>query len=383
MRICMISYDFLPNPGGIAAHVFGLSKALACDGHDVIVFTWEAGRLGIRKKRIENLNTFRIAIGPTFVSSFWFPTMVSFASYIQQYLCRGWDVVHWHTADWLDTKAACLCKAKVKIFTNHSSTFVKAARSGDERRLFSYVAAMNLADAVIAPSRELETLTEQVGIPHGKLNYIPNGVDPHYFQPVVADRYPPPIASLPATSSVVLAVRRMEEKNGLEYLVKAWPKILCACPNAVLLLVGDGSLRKIIQNLAHSLGIASSIRFLGTLSPPDVAKFLKIADLVVLPSLIEATSISGLEAMSSGKALVGTDVGGIPEIIEHGRNGLLVPPANSDELASAVIKLLKDKGLRDMMGRNGRARVEREFSWHRIAERTVQVYQEALVHNFN
>jgi glycosyltransferase involved in cell wall biosynthesis len=376
MRICMISYDFPPSTGGgVEAHVYGLGTALANDGHDVIVMKREERRLRISRERMGKLTVYRISRGPRFTARFWFPLIVGFLSYIQFCRGRGWDIVHWHTVS-IDTRAALLSKAKAKIFTNHTSIFVKAASSNDKKNLKIFINAMSLADRVIVPSMELGNLSEKVGISRNKLSYIPNGVDPEYFKPGKNEN--DIFNWLSEDTVVVLAVRRLEEKNGVEYLVKAWPKVYDACPRAFLMLVGDGSCKRKLQDMAKALGVAASVHFTGSLPPPEVAKYLKSADLVVLPSLIEATSISGLEAMSTGKALVGTCVGGIPEIIEQGNNGLLVPSANAKKLAEAIIELIRDKDLREKMGRAGRRRVENEFSWQIIAERTKQVYQEAL-----
>jgi glycosyltransferase involved in cell wall biosynthesis len=97
-----------------------------------------------------------------------------------------------------------------------------------------------------------------------------------------------------------------------------------------------------------------------------------------MPSLLEATSLSAMEAMSSSKAVLSTDVGGLPFLIRDGENGLLVPPANSKELASGMKKLLIDPELCSRLGKAGRYRVEKNLIWSRIAEQTLSIYERAI-----
>ncbi len=107
-------------------------------------------------------------------------------------------------------------------------------------------------------------------------------------------------------------------------------------------------------------------------------EYYAISDLVVLPSLKEATSITGLEAMACGKPLVGTNVGGIPSLIENGKNGFLVPPKNSKKLANAIVQIFHNTNTISAMGAYGKRKAETEFSWQKITERTIEAYERCL-----
>ncbi len=109
-------------------------------------------------------------------------------------------------------------------------------------------------------------------------------------------------------------------------------------------------------------------------------KFYALSTVAALPSLMEATSISGLEAMASGLPLVGTKVGGIPEIIEDGESGMLVDARSPEQLAAAFLRLLGDADLRKHLGSGARGRVEEVFAWPEISRRTVSVYDSAITH---
>jgi glycosyltransferase involved in cell wall biosynthesis len=117
---------------------------------------------------------------------------------------------------------------------------------------------------------------------------------------------------------------------------------------------------------------------LGAVANIDMPEIYRAADFCLLPSLMEATSIAGLEAMATGRALVGTRVGGIPALIDDGVTGLLVPPRDPPAIAAAVNALAHNRERCVQMGHAARARVEAQFAWPRIAERTVRAYRETL-----
>jgi glycosyltransferase involved in cell wall biosynthesis len=126
-------------------------------------------------------------------------------------------------------------------------------------------------------------------------------------------------------------------------------------------------------------GLREKVKFTGNVPNSTMPRFYAASDVAVLPSLMEATSISGLEAMSAGLPLIGTNIGGIPEIIEHERSGILIEPRSAEQLAAQIVRLLTDGNERRRLGAAARARVEEHFSWDVIAGRTVEVYRKVLV----
>ena len=134
-----------------------------------------------------------------------------------------------------------------------------------------------------------------------------------------------------------------------------------------------------MDRIFAELGIAEQVRFLGSVPNADMPEIYSGADLAVLPSLMEATSIAGLEAMACGLSLVGTDVGGIPDLISDGVTGSLVPAARPDALGAAIRKLVETPERRRTFGAAARQKAVSEFSWHRIAERTHEILQEAAL----
>ena len=236
------------------------------------------------------------------------------------------------------------------------------------------------ADAIISPSRELFEKSRATGIGSERNFYIPNGVDTEKFRPgnsfgVIDKDY-----GLDPAHPVVICPRRLEPKNGVEYFIRAIPLVRKEIPDVQFLIVGGGfpEERRRFETMLTEAGQSRGVVFTGNVPNTTMPRFYALSMIATLPSLMEATSISGLEAMASGLPLVGTNVGGIPEIIEDGVSGLLVEARSPEQLAEAYIRLLRDEALRVRIGRGARERVEAEFSWPEIARRAVEVYTIAI-----
>jgi glycosyltransferase involved in cell wall biosynthesis len=120
-----------------------------------------------------------------------------------------------------------------------------------------------------------------------------------------------------------------------------------------------------------------SFRLLGRVENSEIPGLYAAADFVVMPSLLEATSLSAMEAMASGKAVLSTNVGGLPFLVRGEENGILVPPADPSALANGMKRLLADPELRTRMGTSGRQRVEEDLDWSKIARQTLDIYRHA------
>ena len=174
-----------------------------------------------------------------------------------------------------------------------------------------------------------------------------------WLNPVDLRRFTPPNASqradaraalgLDMSARVVVAVGRLDRLKGIDVLLDAWRTVSARDASAVLLLVGDGPERAALERLARSHGLGS-VRFLGHRS--DVRPTLWASDLAAMPSRLEAMGIAALEALACGLPVVASRVGGIPETVRDGQNGLLVPPEDAAALAAAIGLLLSDDARR-------------------------------------
>jgi glycosyltransferase involved in cell wall biosynthesis len=175
---------------------------------------------------------------------------------------------------------------------------------------------------------------------------------------------------------VVAFVANMFAIKGQDWLIRALPAIRAAVPEAVLVLVGDGEWRASLEQLVTEMGVSDRVIFTGSIGNP--LAIVQRADVVVLPSLSEGLPIALLEAMAIGRAVVASNVGGIPEVVQDGETGLLTAPADAQALSTAIVQLLKDAALRTSLGTRARAHVERHWSSQRMVESTAAVYDEVL-----
>ena len=164
--------------------------------------------------------------------------------------------------------------------------------------------------------------------------------------------------------------------RGIQFMLDAMPAVLTAVPDAHYLIVGDGDYRPELEAQVAQLAIGERIHFAGQRS--DVADLLAASDLFVLPTLTDALPTVLMEAMALHLPLLATAVGGVPEMVENGDNGLLVPPGSADQLAQATIALLQDEAKRREMGENGRLLVEQKFNIQRQAAELALLYRTLL-----
>ncbi len=176
---------------------------------------------------------------------------------------------------------------------------------------------------------------------------------------------------------VVLYVGRLLRIKGVGHLVRAFPQVVGSCPHALLVLVGDGEERDALQRLARELGVAGQVVFAGLQPHERVITFMRAADVLVLPSLLESFGIVLVEAMSCGLPVVASRVMGVPYVVEDGVNGFLVTPGDETALADRVVRLLSDPHLSEAF-RARNVRKAAEYAISRVADRFLALW-EALV----
>ncbi len=246
-----------------------------------------------------------------------------------------------------------------------------------ERRLSKYT------KKILACSEKVKDhLIQNVGIDPEKVITVHNSVDTSSFFPMKESRQnQPELAKLREElgfsegDKVIGTVGHLTPQKGHEYLFRAGPKILESIPQARFLVVGKGYLKRKLENLARSLGISDEVVFAGLRQ--DIPLILNSLDLFVLPSLWEGFGIAIIEAMACAVPVIASNVGGIPEIVQHGENGILIAPKNPDEIVSAVIRVLKNKELADRLAENGMETVKEKFEVEKMVRRVEQVYEES------
>ena len=221
------------------------------------------------------------------------------------------------------------------------------------------------ADRVVVPSESLGRLARRTD-PGLALATVHEGVDLARFRPRMALR------RIPDDVVRCLAVARLVERNGLDDLIDAMARLERG--RYQLEIVGTGSHEDALREHVRRVGLEAHVRFTGWLEHAEVARRHRAADLFTLAPRIESFGTAFVEALASGLPIVGSTAGGIPELIEHGRHGMLVTPGRPGELAHAISYLAADPRLRSEIGRRNRADAERAHSWDRATTRHLALY---------
>jgi len=174
----------------------------------------------------------------------------------------------------------------------------------------------------------------------------------------------------------IISVTRLVERKGLQHLFRSLPMIIKGVKSKIeVLIIGDGPYRASLEKIKKETGLGC-VKFLGRIDHKELPKYYKNADLFVLLSTVEAFGVVFAEAMAAELPVVATNIGGIPEIVENGKTGILVPPKNKEKLANAVIKLINNKNLSKEMGITGKQRVQKYFTWEIIAKKYEKLFTE-------
>jgi glycosyltransferase involved in cell wall biosynthesis len=239
-----------------------------------------------------------------------------------------------------------------------------------------------LTTKYIAVSHAIKKYFVEVkGIREDKIVVIHNGRDLSTFRPYEPSKIGELRRSMGLVNGrpVVTVVGRLHEQKGHCYLLESLPAVFQKHPQLQVFLVGDGPLRDPLERQASDLGIIGNVAFTGYKS--NIQDWIAISDLIVLPSLWEGLPLVLIEASAMGKPVIATAVDGSPEVIVHGKTGLIVPPKDSAELGKAVDALLSDKHLREEMGKQGRQFVLENFRIETQIEKTQDLYEDLLRQN--
>jgi glycosyltransferase involved in cell wall biosynthesis len=202
----------------------------------------------------------------------------------------------------------------------------------------------------------------------------PFGVDTELFKPVNAT----PV--FPAGTVVFGTVKSLENVYGTNTLIRAFALVKKKFPAspAGLLLVGDGTERKNLESLVAELGLTGSVLFQGRVDHAEISQWHNRIDVFMNLSVYESFGVSVLEAMACEKPAVVTDTGGLAEIVEEGINGFRIPVGNAEAAAAAMIRLLENEALRKQLGKAGREKVQRLYTWKKTMELMTAAYENLL-----
>jgi len=340
--------------GGAEHHVLQLCELLGARGHEVTVVCPRGRPLvpELARRGIPHLT-------PRTMGKLDLLTLWRLGSWLRE---GGYDLLHTHlsTASLLGSAAAHRVGVPV-VATVHGLN-----------RAFAFRRVGHL----IAVSQAVRTHLVRQGIPANTIRVVYHGIQ----QPVAVPDGAQVRGGLgiPPDAFVIGVASRLRPEKGHRFLLEAAAQLMRQDEGqrTVVLLVGEGSERPALQAQAVALGIARHVHFTGFQA--EVAPFLAAMDVCVVPSLKEGLSLVALEAMALARPVVASAVGGLPEVVEEGRTGLLVAPGQVMPLARALAKLAGDPETARAMGQAGRARVRRLFTVERMAAQTEDAYRWAI-----
>ncbi|MDI6916880.1 MAG: glycosyltransferase family 4 protein [Thermoplasmatales archaeon] len=384
-KIAMIGAYPPAHSGGVATHIYELSKELSKYNMIKVITTdreekcWNDSQVQIHQEQL------------------WYPHRYTtlqnmFQTTKRAYLLRkNTDLCHAH--GFFYSGIGFLDKQKPIVLTVHgyaSLETVSRGRIKPNSIQFKFMRwiekkAVERADAIIAVDKRIyDWIINELNGDTEKVFHIPNGVDIEKFHPdlngsKIRGEYH--LESKP----LILFVKALSPKNGPSVAVKAMKEIIKVYPEATLLIVGDGSLKGKLLNFTKELKIEKNIIFCGMKSNNEAPYYYAASDIIVVPSVRiagveEATSITMLEGMASGKPVVASNIGGLKEIIggSDDRIGVLFDEGDHKDMAEKVIHLLDNKSVRTEIGKNAREYVGSKHTWEKVVEEISKVYQYAL-----
>lgn len=292
-----------------------------------------------------------------------------------KHLLPKFDLIHLHLWNPASCRYALAASRRFPVVvTEHDPFPLKRLKAWLKKKLMEHVAAI-----IVCSQAAKNIVCEEDSRCASKLTIIPNGIDIEEFitQAKNADRMEirRTLLENELNKKIILCAAELHERKGQQHLIKAMRHLLLKFPDIKLIFAGEGSRRKYYEKLARPFG--RSAAFLGRRR--DIARIMATADMLVLPSIREAFGLVLLEAAAVGLPTIATNAGGIPEIIEHGKTGLLVPPENPEMLAQAITRYLENPALAQELAKRAREKVEKDFHARNMAMKTAEVYDKVLL----
>jgi glycosyltransferase involved in cell wall biosynthesis len=414
MKIAVLVYEYPPKiVGGLGTYAAEITRKFVLMDHDVTVFTMndDAGSLPTREiwRGIEIHRPLHIDVsdslpdviaedikkwgrGVHLFGKLLVYNYLTAAKLVNELIKKegmNYDLVVAH--DWLSVMGGVTVKKGIGLplaFHVHSTEKGRTLGNGSSVVSNIELRGGNLADIVVTVSYAMKDELVQLGFPKDKIFVSYNGVDPQKYNPEVAtasqkkkirEHY-----GLKEDDVVILFVGRLVGVKGVDKLIMAMPHILPKIPKAKLVIVGVGDLQEYLTNLVKTIRLDEFVKFrFDFISEEERILHYAAADIAVFPSLYEPFGIVALEAMSMECPVVvgATGVSGMREIViccGEEQCGYHIDPNNPSDIAWGILSALESPEKRKWLGKNGRKRVLKEFTWSRVAEKTISLYEQVL-----
>jgi len=386
LNVLMLSWEFPPfKVGGLAAHVYDLSKMLVKKGYTIHVLTCSfpgaADYEIVDGVHVHRFDAYEIP-APEFLQWDLNMNVLMERKAIEIIKKHDIDVIHAH--DWLVASAAIGLKhlfRKPMIATIHS--LERGRRNGlfnDGQHMIDQIENLLIQEAWhnIVCSQYMQSLCHfSFSFPNDKMTIIPNGVRYEDFSVELskeaATAHHKKYALL--GEQIVAYIGRLVPEKGVNVLLGAVKSVLEKKPKTKFVIAGEGWHRSELHRIAAELKIEDKVLFTGYLPEEDFLPYFNVADILVVPSTYEPFGIVALEGMATKTPIIVSDVGGLSEIVDHQWTGMKVPPDNSQALADSILELLTNKKLRTRIVTNAVDKLKHVYDWSIIADHTMKVYE--------
>lgn len=387
MKVLVLSWEFPPRiVGGIARHVSDLYPKLVERGHTIHLVTVEFGEAP-HYEVVEGIHIHRVAVPDTDDFMQWIRRMNAQMQQFGRKLFHeegAFDLIHAH--DWLVGEAAIALKHAFKtplIATIHATEHGRY--NGLHTPLQHQIHAQECHLSyeawriIVCTYYMREEIHRVLQVPADKIDVIYNGLrlekwqhPPRFDQMVFRRQF------AADHEKIIFYVGRMVYEKGIPILLRALPKVNQVLQGQVkCVLIGSGNLTALKQE-AWDLGIWDKCYFTGFMSDADLTKFRKVADCAVFPSLYEPFGIVALESFAAEVPVVVSDTGGLPEVVQHGRTGIVTWPHNPDSLAWGILEVLQNPDFAAQLVDNAHNDLRTRFCWNLLAGQTEEVYARVI-----
>ncbi|AFY83183.1 glycosyltransferase family 4 protein [Oscillatoria acuminata] len=387
MKILVLTWEFPPRiVGGIARHVAELYPELVKLGHSVHLITVEFGHAPMYEQ-LEGIDVHRVPVEHGHDFFHWVANMnESMGLHGGKLILEEgpFDLIHAH--DWLVADAAIALKHHFKIpliATIHATEHGR--NNGIHNEIQGYIAqkegdlVYNSWRTIVCSDYMRRELEQALGCPWDKIDVIFNGIRAEKkprWQDFDAQTFRRQFAG--DHEKIVYYVGRMTYEKGVEVLLKAAPKILWEMGGLVKFAIVGGGNTDHLKQLAAALNISDKCYFTGFMFEDDLHKFQTVADCAVFPSLYEPFGIVALESFAARVPVVVSDTGGLPEVVQHTKTGVVTWTNNPDSLAWGILDVLKNPGYVQWLIDNAYADLNQRFSWPKLAQQTEAVYDRVV-----
>jgi len=368
----MVSDTFLPLIGGAEIHLNNLSKHLNDFGYDIKIFTNVSGNDYEDEFLVIRNHPSNLILD-----------VVTLFNFI-----KSVDIVHCHYTFYLSSIACVLAKilGKPSVITLHGlGTLDSSVKKSIIMKFYRWI-SFKSADMIIGTSNEMVEVAKRF-VEKDKVILIPNAVNTDEFKPSFK-------SNMKKKKFIVLSARRLNPKNGVQYLIDAVPYIIKENDQVEFWIMGEKKLESYLRERVKEKSIGKYVKFIGQIPNEDIKYYYDQADVVIFPSSAESTSISCLEAMSMEKVVVASSLEPYKVLLGNNERGILVrlfdrdssdyeaplvlPKDRLKEISDAILFLHKDEKLRESMGKRARKFVKDNYDWKIISNTVIQVYSKLL-----